>query len=290
MENHKIIKLIKESEYFPQIPKSFGEILNMLLDEYDFNMDTCIEKFSKHPKLEDSLIQVLNYISKLNREIVNIKDAVVFLGARNARIIAISHITRLLLPDRKGRAQIFNNSTYWKHCIGTSIVSSMIADEKNLSDKDKMFTYGLIHDIGITVLDICLPEYLDKIHILQKKGLHQIAAEKVVLGGITHSEIGLWLCKEWGLPEEIAEIVGFHHTPFLASTYKTEVKIMHLADSISTNYYEKLLGNETTFLYSEKIIESLGVTRKFIDDTIKRLPKEVGKFNSVIDFYLSNLI
>lgn len=29
----------------------------------------------------------------------------------------------------------------------------MIAAETQLFDKDKMFTYGLIHDIGITVLD-----------------------------------------------------------------------------------------------------------------------------------------
>jgi len=42
--------------------------------------------------------------------------------------------------------------------------------------------------------------------------LHQIAAEKVVLGGLTHAEIGMWLCEKWGLPREIVEIVGYHHT------------------------------------------------------------------------------
>lgn len=285
MENHEIIKLIKESNYLPKVPKSFGEILNMLLEPYNFNMDACIEKFSKHPQLENTLIQVLNYNSKLNREIVSIKDAVVYLGAKNVKIIALSYITRLLLPDTKGRAHIFNNSTYWKHCIGTSIASYLIADKTGVTNKDKMFTYGLIHDIGVTVLDICLPEYLDKIHILQNKGLHQIAAEKIVLGGITHSEIGLWLCKELGLPDEIAEIVGFHHTPFLSSKNTIEVKMMHLADSISTNYYQKLLGNETTFLYSEKVMESLGITKEFVDEVAENLPKEVEKFNRIISVW-----
>lgn len=284
MEKHEILKLIKNSKHLPQIPKSFGEILNMLLDPCDFNMDECIDKFSMYPQLESTLIKVLNYNSKLNREIVSIKDAIVYLGAKNTRLIAISYITRLLLPDRKGRAKIFDNNTYWKHCIGTSIASYMIADRTGLCDKDKMFIYGLIHDIGVTVLDICLPEHLDKIHMLQQKGLHQIAAEKIVLSGITHSDIGMYLCQEWGLPDEISEIVGFHHTPLLSSKNITEVKVMHLADSISTNYYEKLLGNETTFLYSEKIMNALGVNKECIDEIVDRIPQEVKKVDRVIDF------
>ena len=68
----------------------------------------------------------------------------------------------------------------------------MIAADCNLCDKEKIFTYGLIHDIGITVLDICLPEHLDKIHTMQLNGIHQLVAEKIVLGGLTHENIGMW--------------------------------------------------------------------------------------------------
>lgn len=60
--------------------------------------------------------------------------------------------------------------------IGTFIASYMIADETKFRDKKKMFTYGLIYDIGITVLDICLPDLLDKVHELQmKEETHSIA-------------------------------------------------------------------------------------------------------------------
>lgn len=284
MENYKIIQLIKNSNHLPEVPKSFGEILNMLFDPCNYNMDVCIEKFSHHPQLEKVLIQVLNDHSKLKREIVSIKDAVVYLGAKNVRIIAIAYIIRLLLPDRTGRAQIFDHNIYMKHCIGTSIASSMIAEKTGLCDKDKMFVYGLIHDIGIIVLDVCLPESLDKIYDLQKKGVHQIVAEKIVLGGITHSEIGRWICKEWGLPDEIAQIVGFHHTPFLSNQYTTEIQIVHLGDSISANYYEKLIGNKTAFIFSEKVMESLGVNKEFVIEIIKKLPKEVAKINQIINF------
>src|SRR5690554_4349662 len=144
MQSHPVIKLIEQSNYIPEIPKAFGESLNMLLEPCEYRINECINKLSHVPGLEPTLIEILNYNSSLNRKILTLKDAVVYLGAKNIRLVAIAYITRLLLPNSKGRAKIFNNKTYWKHCIGTSIAGHIIADKTGLCDKDKMFTYGLI--------------------------------------------------------------------------------------------------------------------------------------------------
>lgn len=285
MEDHKIIKLIEESDYLPQIPKSVGGIFNMLLNTEEFEIDDFVEKVSEHPQLENMIIKYLNSSTfDLSREIESIKDAIIYLGINNIKGILISFITRLLLPDKRGRSIVFNNDKYWKHCIGTSIASYMISEETGLADKDKMFTYGLIHDIGVTVLDICLPDLLDKTYKMQKDGVQQIVAEKIVLGGKTHADIGMWLCDKWKLPIGVKESVGYHHTPFLAKSNITEVKILHLADEVSTNYYQKLLGNHRTFIYSQRIIDSLGISNELIDDIIDKLPEEVEKSQSLIDF------
>ncbi len=287
MQSHPTIKLIQQSNCLPKIPKAFGETLSMLLEPCEFNIDECIEKLSSLPKLESTLIQIINYNAKLNREILTLKDAVLYLGAKNTRMIAIAYITRLLLPSRKGMSKIFDNKKYWKHCIGTSVASYMIADETGLCDKEKIFTYGLIHDIGISVLDICLPNHLDNIYTMQlQKEMHQIVAEKIVLGGITHAEIGMWVCKEWGLPREIIEIVGYHHSPFMHSKTGNEVKIMYLADFLSTNCDENLLGTDTTFIHTDKVRKALNLPKEFIDNIAGKLPQEVDKIsrNSFFEF------
>lgn len=283
MQNHSIIKLIQQSNYLPVIPKELGEILNMLQDPYSYDIDECIIKLSGITDLEKNLISALNY--KLNRKSLTLKDAVLYLGANNTRMIAIAYITRLMLPDRKGRTKQFNRKIYWKHCIATSIASHNISAETGLCDKDRLFTYGLIHDIGITVLDICLPEHLDKIYAMQlEQKLHHIVAEKIVLDGITHAEIGMWICKEWGLPEEITDVVGYHHTPFINNKTSNELKIMHLADSISTNYYEKLLGDDKGLLYLDKTRELLNLSREFVDSIAATLPEKVDKVSRIINF------
>lgn len=282
MAEHDIIKQIIASGFLPEISGEYGEILRLLQDPHEYNMNECLYYFSHFPKLGDALLKALVYRGKFKQNKITVKDALTYLGAKTAKTIVVSYILRLLIPDSKGRAKIFNNKTYWKHCIGTAAAAYLIADKTGLSDKDKMFTYGLIHDIGITVLDICLPDMLDKIHAMHLNGVHQIVAEKIVLNGITHSDIGMWICQEWSLPEEASAVVGYHHTPYLTEKYANEVKIMHLADAISADYYEKLIGNRSTFIFVDRLMNELGVDKEFVKHIIEKLPIEVDTLNRIL--------
>ena len=277
-KDHPIIQQIQQSEHLPRMPKDFGDALSMLLNPGEYDMNECIDRLYAIPGMEPILVRVINHISQFNRKITSLKDAVLYLGANNVRMISIAHMTRLLLPESCGRTKLFDSRKYWRHCVGTSIASYMIAEKTGLCDREKIFTYGLIHDIGVTVLDICLPQYLDEIYTRQiENGVHQTVAEKVVLDGITHSEIGMWLCEQWGLPEEICAIVGYHHSPFLYGRISKEINIIYLADSISTNYYENLLGTSTTFIYTDHVREKLNLSKEYVRTIADRLPDEVEK-------------
>lgn len=282
MTEHHIIKMIKASGCLPQIPAEYGEIINLLQNPNDYDMDECVYYFTSFPQLGDALLKALVYRGRYKQSKMTVKDALNFLGAKTAKTIVTSYIFRLFIPDSKGRAKVFDNKTYWKHCIGTAAAAYLIADKTKLSDKDKLFTYGLIHDIGMTVLDICLPDLLDKIHTMHLNGVHQIVAEEIVLDGITHADVGMWICQEWGLPDETAAVVGFHHTPYLTKKHVNEVKIMHLADSISADYYEKLIGNKSTFIFVDRLMNELGVDKEFVQSIIEKLPIEVDTLNRIL--------
>ena len=88
------------------------------------------------------------------------------------------------------------------------------------------------------------------------------------------------------LPDEIKEIVGCHHYPFKNGNAGDEIKIIYLADSVSSNYYERLLGTDTTFIYTERTKKLLNLPKEFIEDMANKLPEEVAKVNSIIDFDL----
>lgn len=282
---HKVLKEIENSNILPQIPEALGQLLSMLLSPIEFNIDASIKLLRDFKGLEENIIKVLNFNSKFNREIDSLDEAVNYLGANNLKIILVSFVTRLLLPNKKGRARSFDSKKYWKHCLGTSVAGTKIAKHTGLFDESKLFTYGLIHDIGITVLDICLPDKLAQINEKHLSGLHQLIAEKVVLGGLTHADIGMWICEKWGLPKAICEVVGYHHTPFTNSTKNEEVIMVHLADSISTHYYENLMGLKSDFVYSERSRKELTISKEFIESLVKEMPNEINKAERFSDFF-----
>ncbi len=285
MKEHPTMIRIEESGLLPKIPKSMGETLHVLLDTDNFDIKESLALIRTIPGLEENIIKVLSINAKFTRKIVLLEEAVNYLGINNVRLILISFITRILLPNEEGNAKLFDSQKYWKHCLGTAIAASKIAKKTGLAESSKIFTYGLIHDIGITVLDICLPEELNEINRKHLGGMHQIIAERVVLGGVTHADIGMWLCEKWGLPEEICHAVGYHHNPFQSKIKNKDVLILHFGDLISTAYYESLIGVKNEFIFLERIKTELELPTEYVEELIEKLPEYIKQIEPVANVF-----
>lgn len=278
MDSTKIFEILEESNKVPSLPQPVSEIFYSMYQAEKLDMNELSKKVSKCSELSELLISCVNSsYFELKRNVTTVNEAIVYLGLRTVRNLLLSFTFQLLLPKKLGRANQFNREKYWKHSIGTSIASSMLAEKTGLCKGHELFSYGLIHDIGIAVLDICLPEVIDQVIAIQHKGVYQIPAERIVMDGLTHSDIGAWLCKKWKLPEDIRNIVEYHHKPLLAQVNSTEVKLMNLGDIISTAYYEKLLGLNLYHGFSTLIMESVGTSEEYMGYIGKILPEEVER-------------
>lgn len=284
MQKEKIFELIEESQYMKEIPKDIGEILALLHNPLEVDIDLLMEKVSKSEKLNSLVLKNLNSgYFQFKKEIVSVKEAILYLGMQTVQNLLIFFITLQLFPKSiPNRDRTFKMSAYWKHVYGTSVASCMIAAHINKGDKYKLFSYGLIHDIGIVVLDTCIPQLIDEITDKLLNGVHQVVAERVILDGMTHADIGSWICRKWNIRDDIINIVEFHHTPFFAKANLEEVQIMYVADIISTQYYEKLLGVNLNHEISNRVMEALGLTKEIIDAVVRDLPKEIEKANKYV--------
>lgn len=279
MQRERIFHLIEESQFLPELPENISQILNILKEPIHVDIDLLIEKVSKSSELNALMLANLNSgYFQLKKEIKTIKEAIVYLGMETVQNLLIFYITRQLFPTTNANCQrTFNMRKYWKHVLGTSVASCMLASQIKIGDKYKLFSYGLIHDIGIVALDTCLPKLLDEITKKVFNGVHQIIAERIVLGGITHGDIGAWFCRKWNIRDDITNIVEFHHLPFSAKANAKEVQLIYIADVISSEYYERLLGVNLNHDINNKVIESLGLTNEQIQAVIRAFPKELEK-------------
>ncbi|WP_198135355.1 HDOD domain-containing protein [Alkaliphilus metalliredigens] len=187
MEKEELFQCLESCRMLPMPSKEISEILNILNNPLELDIDDLVEKVNKVDKLNDLMIQNLNTgYFRTNKEISTIKEAIIYLGMQTVQNLLIFFITIQLfssVSEKEAVKRSFSMKHYFKHVLGTSLASSMLASELKIGDKYKLFSYGLIHDIGIAVLDTCVPEILDDVTLKLQTGVHQIIAERSFLGG-----------------------------------------------------------------------------------------------------------
>lgn len=290
MNSLDIINIFEKSDELPVMNNEITEVINMISNFDDIDVEEFADQVAKCGNLSEViLINVNSGYFKLQRKIDSLSDAIVYLGMQAVERLAIAYLIKSLIPTEIGKSKELDREKYWKHCLGTSIAANMLAEKLGKVDKYKYFAYGLIHDIGFAILDICLPELIDEVVIMQKKGVHQIVAEKLVMKGFTHEQAGSWQCEKWGLSEDIKAIVEHHHSPLLAKKYLDEVYIMHLADSISSRYYESLLCVNSSYNLNETIISKLGITENDLEEISSVINEKVEEADKQLNFKLFHL-
>jgi len=287
MTGSKVYELIEKSPLLPHLPENICQTLTLLNNPIETDIDLLIEKVAQSDELINLMLKNINTgYFRLKREIKTIKEAVVYLGMKTVQNLLIFHIIQKLFPDGdEKRNRIFDMHMYWKHVLGTAVASCMVSERIKKGDKFKLFSYGLLHDIGLIIMDICLPDHTDKVIEKLYKGVHQLVAERIVLGGITHSEIGAWICRKWNIRDDIINIVENHHTPLLAKRETEDVKILYVGDMISSEYYQRLFGLHQNLDMNRQITESLGLTDEDIREMAEEFPQALAQALNYLSVY-----
>lgn len=164
------------------------------------------------------------------RKIVNIEDAVVVLGFKEIRSLALA-VTVYGLFD-EGKNVFFNRKYFWRHCVITAVLSEMLS-EPYPEQQAQAFTAGLLHDLGRAILDQYFPEEWKVIcREVEQRRQHWLPVERELIG-TDHGEIGYWVAERWSFPQGLTECMRFHHEPLRAEVSPRLTAIVHLADLLS---------------------------------------------------------
>jgi HD-like signal output (HDOD) protein len=167
-----------------------------------------------------------------SREIKTISQAVVILGFRTLRNIIVSASTSAMYK-RKNQTFSLKDKMLWEHSICCSIASQIIAKKIRYSEPEEAFIGGLLHDIGIIVLDNCLGSvYEDILKEAYNAGGSLINFELNHIG-YGHHQVGYIIMRNWNFAKSLQEAVGYHHNPDTECVDKTLTRIVSLANDFS---------------------------------------------------------
>lgn len=223
----KAQEMVSKITDLPTIPIVATKVLE-LLDKPDVELDEVADMILTDQVLAARVIKIVN--SPLYRsatEIKSVKRALVFLGFRHIRELAL---TCSFIEAFQGKDGAFDIMTFWEHSFGVGIVSKIIAQRARYMDTEKAYLAGIIHDIGEVFLSYYYKDDFQKIlDEIKGEPYKLIDAEERFLG-TNHSYIGLAIAQKWNFPAEYCEVISLHHTPDAATLDPTLVAIVNLSD------------------------------------------------------------
>jgi len=242
---------IKTVDEIGTLPHVMARILAIVDDDNSTALDLATE-IEQDQALTSSLLRLVNsaYYG-FQRQIMTVSEAVVILGfAEVERLsLAISVINTLGMNRDRVRAL----SSLWKHSLAASIVGSYLENQESPSGSHVSGAHvaGLLHGLGLAALAQHFPSMLARILRLISEEEHSlIEAEREVLEGLTHCDLGGWLVERWNLPTELAFAIRYHRTPDIAETMPKLLAATHLSDHVAVALgFPCLPGDETPPLH-----------------------------------------
>lgn len=134
----------------------------------------------------------------LPRKVTSIKDAVMFLGLKSVRQIAMN-VGVFDLFVGKTDAESLRRRAWWRLSIDTAIAASTFAQKSKRANPEEAYTCGLLHLIGRTLLDRAEAQSFDTVQALIQHGADEEQAERAVYGS-SHIEVSVAAAMKWGFP------------------------------------------------------------------------------------------
>lgn len=191
-------------------------------------------EISKDPGITASILKLSNSAYyRASKPIRTVQEALMTLGIKTVKEIVVLTASKKILQKDLTGYQV-DSEQMWLHSLIVAELSSKITSLKKLPlPKDLVFTAGLLHDIGKVILHQFFPSVLLKIKAELKTASQDFIQVERKFFGMDHQEVGMKALQTWNFPEELMEVVAFHHNPESAQKFKLLTSIVHIANTVT---------------------------------------------------------
>jgi len=267
MSSALLLKKLKGSSRLPSPPGMAIQILQ-LCQSNDVSIGDLADTLAADPALS---LRILKYANSAlvgaSKEITSVRDAVVLLGLRSVRLMALSF--SLVSADDPSTCRGFDYERFWAHSVACAVSARHLAGHGAAPAPEEAFATGLLSHIGKMVFAIAMPDHYPS--VLQVAGGTLGRTEKHEAGnlGASHHDLGADLLIDWGIPKSMAQAVRFQHAPDKVDDDPIVQKLAEIV-GVATNVADILCqaGPESTVAARRQLL---------IDSSFYHNPEEVDQ-------------
>jgi len=249
-------KLLSHADDLPVLPHVGMEILHLIDDKY--SVPTDFENV-----IENDQVLTLKILKLANsayygypREILSIKEAIIILGLDTLKSLVLSLLTRQML-SKKLEHYGLKNGELWEHSLIVGMIARSLARSMKLSNLERYFIAGLLHDIGKLVFDVFIDSEVHGFENMVVESELEITEVENRVSGHDHAWLGARLIEHWNLPEFLVHTVEFHHDYNHApAQFRKDAYLINVADRLSYEVFGR--GKKTFAIHKEVLPEEYG--------------------------------
>lgn len=245
LDENEVRYQIAQIKELPVLPQSLERLIEIMHSEIDAPEE--LESIIRYdPSLVAKVLMVANSsYSGYRGTVKTLSGAISIIGANHIKSLCLCTMMMNLFSNESVISPA-HREMLWKHSFASSKFAAEITKKRPLMNVDKATVLGLIYDFGWIVMAM----YFNK----QFVAIFETAARRNIPPwcietqyGLVHTQLGKYLATRWAFPESFKAVIEFHHSPEMSKSFKTEVRLMHLADVLShSREHPELVNDEFT--------------------------------------------
>ena len=285
-----IFELLKDSKELTSLPQVLSEVVRITGND-DCGAADVADVILKDPALSARILRIANsaYYGS-TREISTVSQAVITMGLRAVKALALSVGLYRLFDTAEGAV---DRLRFWRHSLEVAIASREIALACSYKPVEEAFVCGLLHDIGILILEGNFEERFKRLWKLVESGESLTKLEEIHWG-TNHARVAKFLLDQWRVPKYIGEAIAVHHDAFTegeALPQNRLGRIVNLANRISKfRIYQTPPLNEEEIVQIEKLAESLGIGATEMAGLQDRIISQLIKEAEFLDIKIGSMV
>jgi HD-like signal output (HDOD) protein len=263
----RLFRRISEVSSLPAVASRIVQLAN----DPNTGADDLLGAIRGDPALAMRIMRTVNssYYA-LDEKVANLKQGITLLGFNEVRNLALTAYVAPLFRE-SGQHGEYTRGGLWNHMVGVGMVARYIAGLVRTVPPQEAYLAGLLHDLGLVLID----QYLHRpfcriIDLLTEK--NRLCDLELQLLGFDHATLGQFVTEEWHLPEHLSVSIGSHHAPKeYSGPHRDIVYVVALANFFCHLKEVTSLGVRNVEMPSPDLFAELGIHKREVAAILDRV-------------------
>jgi len=208
--------------------------------------------------------------------------AISLLGFNEVRDLAVTASVDDLF-GKEVEAGTYRRKGLWRHLVCVALGARMIASRAGLEKFEEAYLAGLLHDLGIILIDQYLHEAFLKVVGDLSPDTTLCAIERRHLG-FEHTQLGSRVAENWRFPEHAVATIRFHHNSEKGTgDYQPIVQAVEVANYLCSSKNISSMGAKNVAAPPRSAFDTLSIGRHELKVLWADLDQELTKAEDLIN-------